>query len=283
MDQKITLNNGVQIPAMGLGVWKVKESQELEQAVLWALEAGYRLIDTAKVYENEAGVGQAIKRSGIPREELFITTKLWNEDQGYDTTLQAIDTSLQKLGLDFVDLYLVHWPVTVRPLGHIGTFPSTKREETWKAMEEIYKSGKAKAIGVSNYAIRHLEEMASYASVAPAVNQVEFHPFLYQEELLNYCKSKNIVAEAYCPLVHGKKLTDERITAVAKKYNKSNAQILIRWSIQHGCVPIPKSTRQDRIQENIDVFDFELSPEDMAALDQLNENFRTTFDPNELP
>jgi diketogulonate reductase-like aldo/keto reductase len=283
MDQKITLNNGVQMPAMGLGVWKAEDGKEVEQAVLWALEAGYRLIDTAKIYNNEDGVGRAIKQSGIPREEIFVTTKLWNEDQGYDTGLKAIDGSLQRLGLDYVDLYLIHWPITVKPAADIDLSLPTKRPETWKAMEEIYKAGKAKAIGVSNYAIKHLEEMKSYASVPPAVNQVEFHPFLVQEQLLNYCKANNIIVEAYCPLIHGTKLNDDRITAVAKKYNKSNAQILIRWSIQHGCVPIPKSTRQDRIKENIVVFDFELSAEDMAALDQLNENYRNTYDPDTMP
>lgn len=284
MDQKITLSNGVKIPQVGLGVWKAEDGQQVEQAVLWALEAGYRHIDTAAIYGNEDGVGSGIKKSGVPREEIFVTTKLWNEDQGYETALKAVDVSLKKLGLDYVDLYLVHWPITVRPLGDFyKNIPPTKREETWKAMEAIYNTGKAKAIGVCNFTVRHLEEMPSYASVMPMVNQVELNPFLYQKELIEFCQSKNIAVEAYCPLVHGNKLDDPRISEISERYNKTNAQVLIRWSLQHGLIPLPKSVHQNRIQENLNVFDFELSDEDMSTLDALNENFHNTFDPNLLP
>jgi diketogulonate reductase-like aldo/keto reductase len=271
------LNNGVEIPIIGLGTWQMQEAGEIENAVKWALKVGYRLIDTAKIYGNEAGVGKAIRESGIPREQIFVTTKLWNEDQERKSALQAIDDSLKRLELDCVDLYLIHWPFFDREK-HIN-----KREETWKAMEEIYKSGKAKAIGVSNYIIRHLEEMKKYAAIQPAANQVEFHPFLYQAELLDYCQNHNIVLEAYSPLIHGQKMKDERITKIAEKHGKSSAQILIRWSLQHGCVVIPKSSKLERIEQNIGVFDFVISDEDMKTLDGLNENLHTTWDPNTIP
>lgn len=275
------LNNGLQIPALGFGVWRVEEGETVENAVKWALEAGYRLVDTATAYKNEGGVGKALAASGVPREEIFLTTKLWNEDQGYETTLAAFDASLQRLGVAYVDLYLVHWPFSLPPADIHGK-PPEKRAETWRAMEEIYKSGRAKAIGVSNYTIRHLEEMKNYATVMPTVNQVEFNPFLYQKEMLEYCTQHGILVEAYSPLVHGEKLADPRIGAIAQKYGKSNAQIFIRWSMQHGCVPLPKSTHQERIQENFNVFDFDLSAEDMEALDALNENLHMRADPNVL-
>lgn len=273
LESKIKLNNGAEIPVLGLGVWKMREGREVENAVLRALEAGYRHIDTAKIYGNEAGVGRAISASGVPRAEIFVTTKLWNEDQGYDSAFAAIDGSLGRLGLDYVDLYLVHWPYADR------SKKLDKREETWKAMEEIYKSGKARAIGVSNYTIEHLEEMKNYASVMPAANQVEFHPFLFQKNLLDYCKRNGIVLEAYSPLMHGQKMDDARITAVAKKHGKTNAQALIRWSLQCGCVVLPKSTHKERILENANVFDFELDEADMAVFRSLDDGLRTCWDP----
>jgi len=267
------LNNGTSIPVLGLGVWQMAEGGETANAVKWALQTGYRLIDTAKIYGNEAEVGRAIKESGVPREQLFVTTKLWNEDQGYEPALKAINASLERLGMDYIDLYLIHWPFYDREK------TGNKREETWKAMEEIYRSGKAKAIGVSNYTIEHLEEMKNYAKILPAVNQVEFHPFLYQRDLLDYCWQNDIVLEAYSPLVHGKKLEDERITAIAKKYGKSNVQVLIRWSLQHGNVVIPKSSHKERIEENFNVFDFTLDALDMKDLDDLNEGLHTAWNP----
>jgi diketogulonate reductase-like aldo/keto reductase len=211
------LNNGLEMPMLGLGTWKAKDGDEVEQAVLWALEAGYRLIDTAKIYGNEQGVGSAIAKSKIPREEIFLTTKLWNEDQGYESALKAVDGSLSRLNVAYVDLYLIHWPTTNLTVGE------NRRQETWKAMEEILHSGKAKAIGVSNFTITHLEEMKAYANIPPAINQVEFHPFLFQKDLLDYCQKSNIALEAYSPLSRGQKMTDDRITAIAEKYRKSNA------------------------------------------------------------
>jgi len=278
INSKIVLNNGIKMPVIGLGTYKSEDGEQVVNEVKWALQAGYRLIDTAKIYRNEKGVGQALKESGIPREEIFVTTKLWNTDQGYENTLLAIDASLAKLGLTYVDLYLVHWPTASGD----ETLSLNKREETWRAMEEIYKSGKAQAIGVSNYTIKHLQEMKRYMVVPPAVNQVEFNPFLYQKELLDYCKQNNIVLEAYRPLTNGKKLDNEVIKKIAKKYNKTNAQVLIRFSLQNGCVVIPKSVHKERIEENLNVFDFELSVGDMEALSALNENLHLCGDPTNL-
>lgn len=262
-----TLNNGINMPIVGLGVWQTRDGKEVEQAVSTAISVGYRLIDTAAVYKNEAGVGRAVAASGIPREELFITTKLWNTDQGYDSVFRAFERSLQFLQMDYVDLYLIHWP-----------FPG-KRMESWRALEKIAGSGQCRAIGVSNYTTEHLTELMDRSAVVPTVNQVEFHPFLYQKELLEFCQKHSIQLEAYSPLAHGEKLQDRRIGVIAKKYDKTNAQIMLRWSLQHGTVVIPKSTNQDRIKENIDLFNFVLSEEDMGILDGLDENFRTCWDP----
>ncbi len=262
------LNNGIEIPVLGLGTWKMADGTEVENAVLWALEAGYRHIDTAKIYGNETGVGKAVMKFGAARSEIFIATKLWNEDQGYKSTLLAINESLSRLRTDYVDLYLIHWPMTNHTSGE------NRRKETWKAMEEIYKNGKAKAIGVSNYNIKHLQEMKAYAKVPPVVNQVEFHPFLFQKELMDYCNKANIALTAYSPLSHGLKIKDINIHQIAKKHGKTNAQIMLRWSIQHGNVVVPKSATRERILENFSLFDFELTPEEMLSLDALNENYR---------
>ncbi len=266
------------MPVIGVGTYKTPDGDEVMHEVSWALAAGYRLIDTAKIYKNEEGVGKAIKDSGIPRSELFVTTKLWNPDQGYESGLAAIDESLGKLGMDYVDLYLVHWPTASADT----SVSDNRRAETWRAMEEIYKSGKAKAIGVSNYTITHLEEMKGYMTVPPTVNQVEFHPFLFQKELLDYCMEHKIVLNAYKPLTGAKLIENPAIENIGKKYNKSIAQVLIRWSIQHGALPIPKSVHKERIEENLNIFDFELSAEDMKALDALNQNLRTSPDPSIL-
>ena len=280
LDSKVVLNNKLEMPVIGFGVFRISEGEEVVNAVKWALGAGYRMIDTAMIYGNEEGVGKAIKESEIKREEIFITTKLWNTDQGYESTLAAFDASLAKLGLPYVDLYLIHWPTAS---GDRNNFTSiNKREETWRAMEEIYRSGKAKAIGVSNYTIAHLEEMKRYAKIPPAVNQAEFHPFLYQEELLNYCKQNNIVLEAHSPLANNKGNENEIVKNLADKYGKSPTQVFIRWSLQHGAVPIPKSVHKERIKENMNVFDFELSSNDMKVLDGLNINLRVRADPTNL-
>ena len=260
------LNNKVEIPILGLGTWRLS-GEEAVQAVLWAIEEGYRLIDTAALYGNEKKIGEAIAQSPIPREELFITTKVWDSDHGYKKTLKAFDRSLKKLDLEFVDLYLIHWPAT------------SKRDETWKALEKIYEEGRAKAIGVSNYTIRHLKELLEVSEVVPAVNQVEFSPFLYQQDLLEFCRSKDIYLEAYSPLTKGKKLSNPALIQMAEKYNKSPAQIMLRWAIQHKVIVIPKSGSKQHLKENIDLFDFEIATDDMNTLDDLDKNYRTVTDP----
>ncbi len=266
----VTLNNGVKMPALGLGVYQSEPGDETQNAILWALEAGYRHIDTAKRYDNETDVGQAFKRGGLPRQEIFVTTKLWNDDQGYDRTLAAFDASLKRLDLDFVDLYLVHWPVP------------GKRLDTWKAMTRILKEGRARAIGVSNYLERHLKELFDHSDVVPAVNQIEFGPFLYQKDLLDFCRRHGVQLEAYGPLTQGKRLDHPVVVAIAARQGRTSAQVLIRWALQHDLVVIPKSVRRARIEENAGVFDFALSMQDMAELDSLNENLHTEWDPAEV-
>ncbi len=262
------LSNGVEMPWFGLGVYKVEEGDQVVNSVKWAIEAGYRSIDTAALYQNEEGVGQAIKESGVPREELFITTKVWNSDQGYDTTLQAFEKSLSKLGLDYVDLYLVHWPV------------KGKYKDTWRALEKLHEDGKVRAIGVSNFQIHHLEDLLADAKVRPVVNQVELHPLLSQVELRNYCKEQGIQIEAWAPLAQGRLLDNPTLQAIADKHGKSIAQVLLRWDIQSGIVTIPKSIKKERIVQNADIYDFELSVEEMKQIDDLNEDRRFGADPD---
>ncbi len=262
------LSNGVEMPWFGLGVYKVEEGDQVVNSVKWAIEASYRSIDTAALYQNEEGVGQAIKESGVPREELFITTKVWNSDQGYDTTLQAFEKSLSKLGLDYVDLYLVHWPV------------KGKYKDTWRALEKLHEDGKVRAIGVSNFQIHHLEDLLADAKVRPVVNQVELHPLLSQVELRNYCKEQGIQIEAWAPLAQGRLLDNPTLQAIADKHGKSIAQVLLRWDIQSGIVTIPKSIKKERIVQNADIYDFELSVEEMKQIDDLNEDRRFGADPD---
>jgi methylglyoxal/glyoxal reductase len=263
----VTLNNGVQMPRLGLGVFKVKEGEEVVQSVKTAIAAGYLAIDTAALYANEEGVGQAIRESGVPREKLFITTKVWNSDQGYDTTLKAFEESRRKLGLDVIDLYLVHWPV------------KGKYKETWRALETLYKDGKVRAIGVSNFQTHHLDDLLEGSEVVPAVNQIELHPRLTQEKVRAYCAERNIHVTAWSPLMQGN-LDVPLLQELASRYDKSPAQIVIRWDLQHNLITIPKSVKEHRIRENADVFDFELTPEDMRAIDGLNENRRYGADPD---
>ena len=265
------LNNGVMIPRLGLGVYQSPPGQTTQRAVEYALKTGYRHIDTARIYNNESDVGTALHKSGVKREDVFITTKLWNSDHGYESALRACDQSLKRLGLKYLDLYLIHWPV-----------PEI-RNESWQALVQLLKDGKCRSIGVSNYTIQHLTELFDKSEIGPMVNQVEFSPFLYQKQLLEYCEQNKIQLEAYSPLTQGQRLNHPEIQQIAKKHNKTPAQVLIRWSLQHNLVTIPKSVREERIKENSQVFDYNLTNEDMRILDSLNENFRNSWDPTNAP
>lgn len=266
----VELNNGVRMPMLGLGVWRIPTGGKAKEAVLHAFAAGYRLIDTAMMYANEADVGAAFRESGLPRKDVFITTKLWKQHQGFERATRAFERSLKNLGLDYVDLYLIHWPGGGDRIG------------SWKAMEKLYEEGKCRAIGVSNFTTDHLDELLGKCRQVPSVNQVEFHPFLYQADLLRYCRGRGIQLEAYSPLTHAEKLHDPRLLTVAGRYHKTPAQVLIRWGLQHQVVEIPKSSHLERIQENADVFDFCLSEEDMSYLNRMSEGARVSWDPTDV-
>ncbi|HDR4367753.1 aldo/keto reductase [Bacillus sp. ZJS3] len=267
-----TLHNGVEMPWFGLGVFKVEDGPELVEAVKSAIKAGYRSIDTAAIYGNEKAVGEGIragiKEAGISREDLFITSKVWNSDQGYETTLAAYEESLKKLELDYLDLYLVHWPV------------EGKYKDTWRALETIYKEKRVRAIGVSNFQIHHLQDVLAGAEIKPMINQVEYHPRLTQKELQAFCKEQGIQMEAWSPLMQGQLLDNETLQEIAHKYGKTTAQIILRWDLQNEVVTIPKSTKEHRIVANADIFNFELTKEDMEKIDALNENHRVGPDPD---
>jgi diketogulonate reductase-like aldo/keto reductase len=265
------LNNGVKMPWLGLGVFRAEDGKEVENAVVTALKHGYRSIDTAAVYQNERGVGLGMKKSGVPREEVFLTSKVWTSDQGYKSTMRAFEESLDRLQTNYLDLYLIHWPK--------GKLSS----ETWKAMEELYEKGLIRAIGVSNFLVHHLEDFLPECKVIPAVNQIEFHPELIQPELLEYCRGKGIQPEAWSPIMKGKVLNIPVLQELAAKYGKTPVQIVLRWDIQKGVVTIPKSVKPERIISNADIFDFELSDEDMAKIDSLDKNRRLGFHPDEIP
>ena len=270
LQTRVKLNNGVEIPWVGLGVFQSEPGPETQQAVEWALELGYRHIDTAAFYENERSVGNALKAVGLPRDEVFVTTKVWNSDQGYDKTLAAFEQSIEKLQLDIVDLYLVHWPI------------EATRLETWKALEHLYQEGRVRAIGVSNFLVHHLEELAANSSIVPAVNQVEFHPFVLQKDLLDYDHEHGIRHEAWSPLTRAKLWDNPVIDEIAGAHGKTRAQVLLRWDLQHGVVTIPKSVHKERISENADLFDFELTDEEMQKLDGLDRGERIGPDPDDV-
>lgn len=263
-----TLNDGSEIPALGFGTYKLAAGKEAESAVLHALKTGYRLVDTASYYANETEVGAAIRSSGIPRPEIFVTTKIWNTEHG--NPLAAFEASRKRLSLDYIDLYLIHWPVP-------------ERKQTWKTLLPLLKTGKLRSLGVCNFTVRHLEELLASSEVAPAVNQVEFTPFLFQKELLEYCKRHKIQLEAYAPLTRGAKFQHPVISELATKHSRTPSQILLRWCIQHGVVPLPKSRTPSRIEENAAAFDFALSPSDMKKLDSLGEGYRVAPDPTNMP
>ncbi len=267
-----TLHNGVKMPWFGLGVFKMKEGEEAVSSVKEAIEAGYRSIDTAAIYGNEEGVGQAIKEASVPREELFITTKVWNSNQGYETTLAAFEESMTKLGLDYLDLYLIHWPMPAKG----------KYKETWKALEKLYKDGRIRAIGVSNFHVTHLQDLMADCEVVPMVNQVEYHPRLTQVELHEFCKQNKIQLEAWSPLAQGQLLDEPTLAKIGEKYGKSVAQVILRWDLQNEVVTIPKSVNPERIKENADIFDFELTTEEMTLINGLNEDRRVGPNPDEF-
>ncbi len=261
-----TLSNGVEMPLLGLGAWDMY-GKEAEQATIDALEIGYRLIDTASMYGNEKEIGDAIRKSNLPRDEIFVTTKVNNTDQGFDSTLRAFDASLKKLGVDHIDLYLVHWPI------------KNKRKQTWQALEKLYSEKRMRAIGVANYLLPFLNELSTYSNIDPMVNQVEFTPWLFQKKLLDHCKERKIQLQAYSPIARGKKFDDLRLLNIAHKYNKSPAQIILRWDIEHEISAIPKSSNKKRLQENFDSVKFTLAEEDVTVIDSFNENFRVCDDP----
>jgi methylglyoxal/glyoxal reductase len=266
---KLALNTGASIPQVGLGVWQAPRGAGTRGAVATALRLGYRHLDTARIYGNEADVGAGIRQSGVPRREVFVTTKLWNDDQGFDSTLRAFDASLGRLGLDDVDLYLLHWPV------------EGKRLDSWRALERLHGEGRARAIGVSNFLSVHLEELLTHAAVVPAVDQIEVSPFLQQRETRAFCARHGIVVEAYSPLTHGRRLGHPAVVAVAARAGRTPAQVLLRWGIEHGLVVLPKSTREARIKENAAIFDFTLDPDAMATLDACEEGLVTGWDPRD--
>ncbi len=264
----IKLYNDIEMPYFGLGVFETEEGQEVINAVKYALEIGYRHVDTATLYQNEKGVGEAIRQSNVRREEVFVTSKVWNSDQGYENTLKAFEWSLREMKFDYLDLYLIHWPVK-------GKF-----RNTWKALEYLYKQGKVRAIGVSNFLQHHIEDLMQVAEIIPMVNQMEFHPYLIQQDLIDYCTQNKIQYESWAPLMRGKISSVALLNTIAKKYHKNAFQVVLRWNLQKGVVTIPKSSKPDRIHSNTQIFDFELSQEDMLAIDKLDRNKRLGLHPD---
>lgn len=265
---KVKLNNGIEMPYFGLGVFQSEDGDEVINAVTDALDVGYRHVDTASLYDNERGVGEAIKNNSVNREDVFVTSKVWNSDQGFEKTLKAFDTTMKKLGFEYLDLYLIHWPKK-------GMY-----KETWRALEKIYREGRVKAIGVSNFLQHQIEDLLQTAEIVPMVNQMEFHPYLVQQNLIDYCMDNKIQYQAWSPLMQGKMLSDKLIRQLAEKYNKTAAQIILRWDLQKGVITIPKSVKPERIISNSQIFDFELAEVDMKIIDNLERNKRIGADPN---
>jgi len=263
VEKYMLLNNNIKIPSIGFGTYKSGSDEETSEIIKNALNLGYKLIDTASFYNNEIGIGKGIKESGLNREDIFLVTKLWNEDHGYDKTIKAFNESLKKLQVDYIDLYLIHWP-------------NKLNNETWRAFEDLYESGKVKAIGVCNFKECHLEELKKSAKIMPMVNQVEIHPFTIKNNIVNYCNYNNIKVIAWSPISRGKVLENELMIELAQKYNKSIVQIVLRWHMQRGIIPIPKSSNKDRIKDNIDVFDFEICSEDMKRINELDEGYNAS-------
>jgi len=264
----VELKNGVPMPYFGLGVFQVQDGEEVKQGVKYALSAGYRHIDTASLYGNERGVGQAVRESDVPRKEIFVTSKVWNSDQRYDNTLRAFDVSMKLLDFEYLDLYLVHWPV------------KGKYNETWKALEQLYAEGRVRAIGVSNFLQHHLEDLLAHCKVMPMVNQMEFHPRLIQQELIDFCSRHMIQYEAWSPLMQGKIFNIKELRPLAEKYKKDIAQVVLRWNLQKNVVTIPKSIYRERIFSNAQIFDFEITAKDMQTIDRLDKNERVGADPD---
>ncbi|MHB1627173.1 MAG: aldo/keto reductase [Bacilli bacterium] len=267
-----TLHNGAAMPWLGLGVWQAEDGDEVERAVRTSIEVGYRSIDTAAAYQNETGVGEGIRTAGVPREQLFITTKVWNNRQGYESTLAAFEESRKKLGVEYVDLYLIHWAV------------KDKYRDTWRALEKLYEDGRVRAIGVSNFQVHHLQDLMARFQVKPMVNQVEYHPYLTQKELLQFCKEHGIQLEAWSPLMRGGEIMNHPvIRELGERYGKTPAQIVLRWDLEHGVVTIPKSVHEERIRENAAVFDFALTAAEISRIDALNQNRRNfAYDPDNV-
>ena len=271
MNHAVELRTGALMPRLGLGVFRSPAGEATRKAVRAALEVGYRHVDTEAIYRNEKDVGEAIRQGGVPRSEIFVTTKLWNSDQGFDAALRACDASLARLGMSYVDLYLIHWPV-----------PGLRRD-SWRALERLHEDGRARAIGVSNFMVAHLEELAAGAQIPPAVNQIEISPFLQQRDVREWCAAQGVVVEAYSPLTKGVRLGHPVLGEFARRSGKTPAQVLLRWGLQHDLVVLPKSVRPERIRENAAIFDFALDEESMAALDGLEEGLATGWDPRGQP
>jgi len=275
LSSRVRTSQGLDLPWLGLGVFQTPPGAVTRNAVTWALEAGYRHIDTATLYGNEEDVGAAVRASGVPREEIVVTTKLWHTDHGFERAQVAARASQERLGLGPIDLYLIHWPTAASPAARL---------DSWRALEKLREDGVVRTIGVSNYSVRHLEELRTHSDAVPSVNQVEFHPFVYDPEFLRYCERQHILVEAYSPLTRARKLDDPRVGRIASALGKSPAQVLIRWGLQHGLVELPKSVHPERIRQNADVFDFALSPAQMQELDSLRGGGRVTAtDPVSIP